>query len=277
MNDKLHIIQHLYGEADALLDQERLLEDEALRVEYEMLSGVKFHLDQRPKQRPDAAVLDTVLAAAAKASGRPLLQARQDRKPQSRHAARRYGLFGTVSAVVVVLMVASIGLYQMQQEGLIQVPPTESAISEEAEVMTDQAAPLAEQKEREATDAHAPSPVARLEPEPTPERPDASASRERAMAQPAAPMAIQPEAAGLGAAKTEVDTALADDADAEESVPAWDESDALLRVHRQLEMVETRSPEFAWGDSAVMSLDVLPTNPQGRDTVTPVSTRRGNH
>lgn len=97
------------------------------------------------------------------------------------------------------------------------------------------------------------------------------------MAHPAAPMAAQPEAAGLAAAKTESDTALADDADAEESVPAWDESDALLRVHRQLEMVETRSPEFAWGDSAVMSLDVLPPNPRGRDAVTPVNTRRGNH
>jgi len=271
----------LYGEADASSDPERLLEDEALRAEYETLSGVKFHLDQRSKQRPDAVVLDNVFAAAATASGQPTLRARQDRKPQARNAVRRYGLFGTVSAVVALLIVAGIGLYQVQQEGLMQ-EPVASSISEGAEVMTDQATPLAEQEESKATDADRPSPIASVESEPSPERrADALASaplgRTMAEPQPPAPMEESVAASGLAFANQETDAVLADDVEAEDSVPAWDASDEVLRVHRQLEMVETRSPEFAWGDSTVMSLDVLPTNPRGRDTVTPVSTRRGNH
>lgn len=284
MNDKLHIIQHLYGEADASSDREHLLEDEALRAEYETLSGVKFHLDQRPKQRPDAAVLDNVFAAAAKASGQPALHARQDRKPQPRHAARRYGLFGTVSAVVALLIVAGVGLFQMQQKGLMQTEPPASAIPDEAEAMTDQAAPLAEQIEsKSANDANEPLQATRAESARSQEnRSDAMASAPLGrVAQPEsvapAPLDASAEASGLAFAKAEADAVLADDAEAEEAVPAWDASDEVLRVHRQLEMVETRSPAFAWGDSSVISLDALPTNLPGRDTVTPVNTRRGNH
>lgn len=283
MDDKLQIIQHLYDEADAPSDRERLLEDEALRAEYEALSGIKFHLDKRPKQRPDVAVLDAVMATAAMASGQPGLRPRQDRKPQPRNAARRYGLFSTVSAVVAVLLVAGIGFFQMRQGGEMQMASETEMALEKADVFADEAKPLAEEDAGGAMDADAPSAIANAEPAGQRlARTDAvsSAPAEASNAMPPAPVARA--AAGFAMAKTEAaeaDMMLADDAEAkDEPLPGWgDASGEVLRVHRQLEMVETRSPEFAWDDSTVISLDVLPTNPRARDTVTPASTRRGNH
>ena len=48
MDEKLHIVQHLYGEGDDPAALQHLLEDDGLRADYEALSEAKHYLDGRP-------------------------------------------------------------------------------------------------------------------------------------------------------------------------------------------------------------------------------------
>ena len=65
MDEKLHIVQHLYGEGDDPAALQHLLEDDGLRADYEALSEAKHYLDGRPPARPDPMVIDRIVAAAA--------------------------------------------------------------------------------------------------------------------------------------------------------------------------------------------------------------------
>ena len=69
MDKKLQLIQHLYGEADDRNALRELLQDEDLNAEYQELNEAKFWLDHTSQERPDQAVLDTILSAAAAAGG----------------------------------------------------------------------------------------------------------------------------------------------------------------------------------------------------------------
>ena len=59
------------------------------------------------------------------------------------------------------------------------------------------------------------------------------------------------------------------------SAYTWDETEQLLGVHRRLSMVRARSSVLLWDESAVMSLDSLPTTPsQGLGGLEAASRRR---
>lgn len=107
MEEKLSIVRRLYcedepGAVDALIAQ-----DEALRREYQALAEVKFHLDQRPRQRPDARALDAVFAAAE--GGGSEWGERRDRPAVPRRARRGLRALGVVSSLCVALAVGVLG------------------------------------------------------------------------------------------------------------------------------------------------------------------------
>lgn len=116
MDDRLRLIQSLYGNDDPPADlRRRLADDEALRREYEALAETKEALDQRPAQTPDAEVVDRVVAraeaAAAHESPEPASPSRPpaaDRSPRRPSAEWTHRLQGVSAAIAVVLM-AGIG------------------------------------------------------------------------------------------------------------------------------------------------------------------------
>lgn len=108
MDPRLQIIHHLYGDAEsrpALPDE--LEADPALRAEHRALSEVKFCLDHRRRARPDAAVLDRIVAHAVAAPA-PVVpgEPRPDRPPRA-HRRYRRALLALVTGCVVA---AGVGL-----------------------------------------------------------------------------------------------------------------------------------------------------------------------
>ena len=279
MDKKLHILHHLYGEADDAA-HEHPPDDADLRAEYETLAAVKAALDARPKPRPDAATLDAVLAAAAPTPG-----ARADRPPRRRSLARRYRQLGAVSAVVALLLVVGIGLQQWQR--------VEPAAEDSAMLAAPKAAEETAGADQDVLNAPAPAEA------------EAFAARSAAPPAPAADAAPQrrADAATLSAGRAERDAAFADSHDAEEAVfeaeaplvapsaladtrlgaaaaadtsvlPAWDEADAVLSVHQRLELLEARSSAIDWDELPAVSLDELPPASARPTSVRPVRQRR---
>lgn len=111
MDEKLQIVEHLYGEAADRAAYHRLLDNEALREEYQAMSAVKFALDHRPRQRPDAAVVDRILAAAA---GEALRPAPRADRPARRRVTRRALLWVGMAAAAV--LVAGLGLRALRTD-----------------------------------------------------------------------------------------------------------------------------------------------------------------
>ena len=241
MDEKLHIVHHLYGEDTDPAELRRLLEDEALREEYEALSEVKFHLDHRKRARPDAQVIDRIVAAAAPPQRGATARKRRDRAAHPGRTPRRFRAIGAVSAVLAVVLAVGIGLDQFQSF----IPSASDAAME---------APAAE--EVEAFSGDAPATAGTRPPEPL-------RLEERRAARPDAPAAHE--------------TGFLDDnvaGEANEALPSWDEADELLRVHRRIEMLRARSPDLAWDESAVISLDSMPTEPDAAAGLEAASTRR---
>jgi len=126
MDDRLRLIQYLYGEeVDESALARRLFEDEDLCREYERLSATKRTLDDRPARQPDPAVVDQVVnkaRTAAQSSGSPT-EDRPARAP-SRPWTRR---LQTVSAGLALVLL--IGLGWWQGGGMVDDPVAESANS----------------------------------------------------------------------------------------------------------------------------------------------------
>ena len=126
-SDKKDILLHLYGESPEGKDLRSLLQDESLREEHAELSEAKFRLDHRPKLRPDAAVMDAILQAAAQpdteASSQkaPLLR-KPDRPAFSRSKLRKV-LIPALSMAAVVVVAIGFGMWGQPNTSL----PTGSA------------------------------------------------------------------------------------------------------------------------------------------------------
>ncbi|MEM6645243.1 MAG: hypothetical protein AAF730_03230 [Bacteroidota bacterium] len=112
MNHRLPLIEHLYGErSDAADLQQRLDADAEARAEYAALSEAKFRLDLRKPARPDAAVLDQIMQAAAfgetPAATHTSLRSRSQRTPvapQRRSLRKRMAvLVGTLTVVIAAV------------------------------------------------------------------------------------------------------------------------------------------------------------------------------
>lgn len=49
-----------------------------------------------------------------------------------------------------------------------------------------------------------------------------------------------------------------------DTIPSWDDAERVLELHRRMQLLQARSNEFEWDESAVMSLDVLPGQSGGQ-------------
>ena len=265
MDEKLHIVQHLYGEGDDPEALQRLLEDDGLRADYEALSEAKRYLDGRPPARPDPLVIDRIVAAAVPPRAGVIPGQRKDRAARPNRAGRRYRLVGALSGVVALVLVVGIGLNQFFLQGMERAPA-------DAEVMMPNAAPAdgEEAKEfarrnRDEAGALAPATSRAMEERLATAQPDAQdadlamPSEEEAFADdaaaPAAMLLLEADSEAVAGARLEKSAA------GDEAAPTWDEADDLMRVHRRLDMVRARSRELIWDESAVMSLDSLPEQP----------------
>ncbi len=250
MDETLHILHHLYGEETDPAELRRLLEDEALREEYEALSEVKFHLDHRKRARPDAQVIDRIVAAVATPQRGVSARKRHDRAARPGRATRRFRAIGAVSAVLAVVLAVGIGLDQFQS--FIPSASQSDAVME---------APAAEKVESFAREVPATAGT---------RQPLALRLEENRAARPDTPAPAEFEVGFL-------DDDLAEEA--KKAVPSWDEADELLRVHRRIEMIRARSLDLTWDEAAVMSLDSLPTEPDvasGLEAASTRQTRRDN-
>lgn len=150
MNETLRIVRHLYGEepnADDL--EQRLREDPGLAQELDEMREVKAMLDKKSSQRPDASVIDAIVAEAARtASDGPASDTRGtgsfssrtgDRSPEPRtprdrparerpidehsadeRPAQRRSKFSRrlqqASLAAALILVAALGVWQFQSQ-----------------------------------------------------------------------------------------------------------------------------------------------------------------
>lgn len=117
MNNEFQLIQHLYGEREENFALRETLEaDATLHAEYQALSESKFHMDHRRRHRPDVAMLDQIMEAAAHVSESTatasLLRARHDRSARPHRAHRRRRALSLVSLSLIVVCAMSVGLWQ---------------------------------------------------------------------------------------------------------------------------------------------------------------------
>lgn len=112
MDDRLHLIQYLYDEADDDYVVRRLAEDEVLRREYERLRDAKAALDRLPSRSPDPEVVDRVVASAKEAArdaGRDRQSSTRapaaDRPARSPDADWTHRLQGVTAALAILLLV----------------------------------------------------------------------------------------------------------------------------------------------------------------------------
>ena len=269
MDEKLHIVQHLYGEGGDPADLQRLLEDEALRQDYAALSETKRVLDQRQRARPDPLVIDRIVAAAATPRAGVIPGKRQDRR--ARPGVRRYRLAGALSGVLALALVVSIGLNQYYFQGVETASPAPEATAFDAPAEAAVPADADRARMNEEADDEIGG-AAALAPASGPELQETLATAQTATEEEAKPERR------LRAADAVFDTlaepSVAEDAAVagvpsltgavardDEVAPTWDEADDLVRVHRRLEMLRARSRELIWDESAVMSLDSLPAQP----------------
>lgn len=114
MDSELRLIRYLYGEEERPEEVERLLAaDGVLRAEYRRMNATKQRLDARARQRPDAAVVDRIVAAAGVATpDHAPAEVRTDRAPVARTRRPRNRVLGVTSALAAVLVVVSVGIWQ---------------------------------------------------------------------------------------------------------------------------------------------------------------------
>lgn len=137
MDETLRIVRHLYGEEPDADDFERRLRDTPeLARELDSLREVKALLDEKPPQRPNASVVDAIVAEAARATSDSATstpassdhtskaapaartdRASRDRAPRDRPATQRSGLsrrLQQAGLATALILVAALGLWQFQ-------------------------------------------------------------------------------------------------------------------------------------------------------------------
>jgi hypothetical protein len=133
-DQRKHTLLHLYDEAREDSDLRSLLADPAVREEYRTLSEVKFKLDRRPAVRPDAQVLDRIMAAA---SATPPAE-RVDRPAIRRFMKPRRLLFSGLAVAAALVLAVALGWFTSND--LQTVPATTPpAVAAETELSWDDA------------------------------------------------------------------------------------------------------------------------------------------
>ncbi|MDA0377969.1 MAG: hypothetical protein O3C45_06480 [Bacteroidetes bacterium] len=111
---KKDILLHLYGEASEATELRSLLRDEELRREHAALSEAKFRLDHLGRERPDPAVMDRILAAAAAGEGLPDGTSRRDRPPVARVVRLRRVMLPALTLAAAILFGVAVGWFSSQ-------------------------------------------------------------------------------------------------------------------------------------------------------------------
>jgi len=136
MNNEFQLIQHLYGERDEHFALRETLEaNDTLHAEYQALSEAKFHVDHRRRQRPDAAVLDQIMAAAAHVSepaASPALHTRQDRMARPHRAHHRRRMLSAVGLTMLLVCAMSVGFWQWSSTSAPVTPTVSAEVFESA-------------------------------------------------------------------------------------------------------------------------------------------------
>jgi len=154
MDDRLRLIQYLYGETDdAGVLQHRLTEDDALRTEYEGLREMKNVLDRRSSPSPDSEVVDRVVALAGDAvdtNERSAPSPGEDRPPRRPTRAWTRRLRRASAAVAVVLLIG-IGWWGIPNDmgAAVSADGTSDVVSERAEASQNDASSLPDWDERD--------------------------------------------------------------------------------------------------------------------------------
>lgn len=254
MDRKLNIVRHLYGEEDAGQLSNLIEDDDALRREYQALSEIKFHLDQRPRQRPDPSALDAIFVAAAETDR--ARSGRKDRPARRQSGSQHLRAAGFVSTVLVLLAAVGIVLGYYRNMGLTTSPGQAStSVAVTPEVAP---APLAAvPEEQPAADQPAEPPFVTQE--------FAAAQAFVSEAASPAPDVKREVAQESARATTEqrAPTPVALDLE-------WDESGDVRRLHRQIGLVEARSSGTSW-NAILVPVDELQLPVRGGAGVRPVT------
>ncbi len=247
MDNRLNILRHLYRDEDSGQLSSLIEEDDALRREYQALSEIKYHLDQRPRQRPDPLVLDAIFAAVAETDrGRVVRKDRPAKRPSGRPRTRTARL---VSAMLALVVAMGIGLGYFLR---VEAPVSSNLVSSTTVAEPEAAAPLAVVPEQQ-------TPVEDMAAPP-------SVSQEVAVTQSFAPDAGTPVPARMRDAAVERAPALAEQRSPastarEQRKPTpvaleWDASDEVRRLHQRIGLIESRSTGTSW-DAIPVRVDVL--------------------
>lgn len=123
---KKDILLHLYGEASEASALHSLLRDEELRQEHAALSEAKFRLDHLKRERPDAAVIDRILAEAAAGQGLPSSTNRKDRPAVARSTRLRKVMLPVLTLAAAIIFGVAVGWFGSQSA---TVTPEEPAVA----------------------------------------------------------------------------------------------------------------------------------------------------
>jgi hypothetical protein len=256
MDTRLRIVERLYAEGDEnhVPRPTHSEEGDDLGREYQAMSQAKFWMDHRRRQRPDAATVDRVVAAAAAATrGEIPGVMRPDRSPLRLLASPRVRL-----AVAATLVVGVVGL------GVWRV-----ALEPDAPV--EAASELEESHGTEPNAVRQPRPADQRLAEAEPSREEGSRSQGKAAASRPSLAYADRDAAGE---TTRHD--LADDSSmlvAQMAAPApepagqmaagrpaateWDELDELVRLHQRIDRLRLRQVDEGW-DRPMVPLEQMP-------------------
>ncbi len=128
-NGKKDILLHLYGDSTDASDLRTLLKDEELKTEYATLSEAKFKLDHMNKQRPNQAVIDRILAAAATEAGLPDATSRRDRPAIGRNTQLKRVLIPALTIAAAIVFGIGIGWFSASPESVSPENPAVAEIS----------------------------------------------------------------------------------------------------------------------------------------------------
>lgn len=229
MDTRLQIVERLYEEGENHVPHPQQSETgEDLTREFQAMSQAKFWMDHRRRQRPETAVIDAVVeAAAAAARGEVPGVTRSDRSPLRLIIAPRVRW---AVAATLVLAIAGLGLWRVALS-----PPVPARFGSDEDAPRNEA--LAEREESK--------PQQKIE---MPALADAIAPAETSSRLDSADDVSG--RAGLAAAETPAAMTAA-------SIE-WDETDDVVRLRQRIEMLRARQTDEGW-DKPLVPLEMMPT------------------
>lgn len=249
MDTRLQIVERLYseGEDNHVPPRTKSGEGEDLSREFQAMSQAKFWMDHRRRQRPDAAVVDRVVAAAAAATrGEIPGVVRPDRSPLRLLSSPRVRL---AVAATLVIGVVGLGVWRVA----LEPTGTVDAVAELEEQIADKPA-LAESRQAGAAREEAQEEAREgLLSQSKTEAPRASLAF--ADADPAGRRDLADDSSMLMGRVAAPMANISADARADTE---WDETDEVVRLHQRIDRLRLRQINEGW-DRPMVPLEEMPT------------------